>query len=516
MATISISRGYHYYKRKVLTTTTYDLDIDAVTGVGFQDASGVGGQVVEQVVPEWVIEAEPPQGAAVVPTDAAWSWAGVMHFARDSVVYKGWNQSTGAATQVGAMTDQGLISLGSSAPGASNAVVWHNLARDKRGALDVFDGIFRTPVAPLQAGQFQLMEGDLIASANGGGVVTGDFDGLVDSERGIVLWQVADLGDAEGAGVPVRADQLTYNAVFLQYVPINEELLGVSTTLLPLDGRVPGYYEGESVVVHNTTSVTLPNPVVLGTAYAMGRERLEHVTLRDAAGKRLSGALFEVDRNPGTVTILPGADLSTYTQPITAYPRISDEIATLRADLSGRLDLAEAISHDFPADGTTFVSGKLRIGDKFARVHNVMDRATWQAGGWDATAAASETTANFDATNYPITTTNRGAIKERWVAQFVGGNTHVRVFGEYTGQVLDSVPIAQDIEAINPQTSVPYFHIPAQGWGGGWSAGNCLLWETDACGAPVWLARAVLPGASDVLSDEAVIALRSDIDPTEV
>lgn len=507
-----IHLGSHRYISKELMTASYNLDLNNLTSIGFQDANDVGTEVEQDILPEWVIEASPPQGAAVVPTDAAFSWAGVLHFARDSVVFKGWHQSTGATQQIGSITDQGRITLGISPAGAANTVIWHNLARDKRGALDVLDGVFRTTVAPLQAGQFQLMHGDLVGNASGGGVIAGAFQGLVDSERGIVAWGVAGLGDGDDDGEPVRADQLTYNAVFLQYVPINEELLGVGTTLLPLDGRVPGYYEGESIVIHNTSEVTLPNPVVLGTPYDLGRQRVAHVTLRDAAGQRLPGSLFELDRNPGIVTLLVGSDLSSYTQPIKAYPRIEDEIAVLRADLSGRLDLAEAVSHAFPADGTTFVSGKLRIGDKFARAYNVMDRTTWQSS-WDATSDAQETTAGFDSTNYPIQTTNRGAITERWAAVFLTTNT-VRIFGERVGQVLTNVSITDDIEATNPQTNVPYWRIPKEGWGGGWAQGNVLLWETEACGAPVFAARAVLPGASDVLSDRAVIALRSDVDPT--
>lgn len=507
-----VLQGPHRYISKELMTASYNLGLDNLTSIGFQDASEVGTEVEQDILPEWVIEATPPQGAAVVPTDAAFSWAGQMHFSRDGVVFRGWHQGTGATQQVGAITDQGRITLGITPPGASNVVVWHNLARDKRGALDVLDGVFRTPVAPLQAGQFQLMEGDLIGNASGGGVITGDFDGLVDSERGIVAWGVAGLGDGDDDGQPVRADQLTYNAVYLQYVPINEALLGVGTTLLPLDGRVPGYHEGESIVIHNTSEVVLPNPVALDTPYSLGRQRVAHVALRDATGKRLPGALYELDPNPGTVRLLPDADLDGFVQPITAYPRIEDEIAVIRADLSGRLDLAEGVSHDYPADGTTLVSGKLRLGDKFARAYNIMDRTTWQ-GAWDATAAGSETTAGFDDTTYPIHTTNRGAIKERWAAVFLN-TTHVRIFGERVGQVLDNVPIAADIEAINPQTGTPYWTIPKEGWGGGWANGNVLLWETDACGGPVWVARAVLPGSSDVLDDQAVIALRSDVDPT--
>jgi hypothetical protein len=88
----------------------------------------------------------------------------------------------------------------------------------------------------------------------------------------------------------------------------------------------------------------------------------------------------------------------------------------------------------------------------------------------------------------------------------------VNVYGENVGLVLSNVPIADVIEAINPQTSVPYWSIPAAGWGGGRSAGNVLLWETEAAGGPVWFTRSVLPGAAAVLDDSATLAYISDVD----
>ena len=502
--------GTYSYTRLQATTTTYTLALADLVHIDYASDAAPGTAVSASVTPEWVIEAPQPEGSSAVTTDAAFTWAGSFHFVRDGQVFRNFNVGTGAAEARGAMSSAGTIALGQGAPGAANAITWHNLARDRTGAGEALQGTFRTPVAPLSPGQLQLQAGALVGSANTGGAISGAFQGEVDWERGIVAWGVASLAADGTGGTPIPAAQLTYNAVFLQYVPLDAELLGVDTTRLPVDGRVPIFRPGGHAVVHHTDTTALPNPLTKGTAYDLGRERLAFVALRDAAGQRLPGNLFTVDLDAGTLTVPTGADLTPYTQPLTAEHRVEDELLVIRADLSGRLDLAGAITHTYPA-GEAFVSSKLRLGDRFARVFGYADRNTWE-GSWSATLAGSDTVATFNATDFPITTTNRGAITERWAFIFSTGTTAGRLVGEGVGQVLTHVSITADIEPLNPQTGVPYFSIPAEGWGGGWAVGNVLLFETVAAGGPAWLARTVLPGASAVLDDRAVIALRADVD----
>jgi hypothetical protein len=503
-----IADYYNYYKLEA-STTTYTLALADLVQIDYASDAAPGAPVSNSAVPGWVIEAAQPSGASAVTTDAAFTWAGAFHFVRDGQVFRGFNVGTGAAEARGAMTSAGSIGLGQGAPGGANAITWHNLARDRTGAGEALQGVFRTPVAPLSPGQLQLQVGALVGAANTGGAISGAFQGSVDFERGIVRWGVAGLIADGSGGAPIPAAQLTYNAVFLQYVPLDAALLGVSTTRLPVDGRVPIFRAGGHAVVHHTATTALPNPLTKGTAYDLGRERLAFVALRDAAGQRLPGDLFTVDLDAGTLTVPTASDLTPYTQPLTAEHRVEDELLVIRADLSGRLDLAGAITHTYPA-AEAFVSSKLRLGDRFARVFGYADRATWQ-GSWDATEAGSDTLANYNATDFPITTTNRGAITERWAFIFTG-TTAGRLVGEGVGQVLTNVSITAPIEPLNPQTGVPYLSIPAEGWGGGWAVGNVLLFETVAAGGPAWLARTVLPGASAVLDDRAVIALRADVD----
>lgn len=499
----------YIYNRKVSTTTAYTLNLAGITSISYQSDTAPAAKN-ETVAPQWELKFSVPYGLSVVPNDIALSWAGANYFARSGQVFRNWSPVTGAMSTVGAVSDDGRLTLGANPTGTGvNSVSVLNAAYDKAGGLDVYQGVFRVPSAPIQANPFQLRAGAEVGSSNSGGILSGDFTGEVDSLRGTVKWAVSGLGPGAGEGTPVRADEVTYNAIFLQYVPLDSDLLGVDTAGLPADGRVPIYRSGGHVVVHNTQVLALPNPLTKGTAYSLGRARLASVVVRDTAGTRLPGTLYDVDRNAGTVTIKVSADISTYAQPLSVEHRVQDELQVLSADISGKLLLAGALSHNYPLG--SYVSSKLRQGDRFARVFGYADRATWQ-NSWDATLAGQDIgAASFNSIDHPITTTNRGAITERWAAIFVNSTT-VRVVGEKVGQVLSSAPIAAAIEAINPQTGAPYWSIPAAAWGGGWPVGGVLLWETQAAGGPAWFARSVQPGGTEVLDDSAVFGYIANVD----
>lgn len=508
--TYGINGGQDYtYYTTTSSTVSYTLQLDNITTIAYQPDSTTAP--VESVISaDWEINIDPPLGLSAVTNDAAFLWGGVLHFVREGSVFKTWNSASGAAVSLGAMDSGGRITLGNTTPGASNALTWYNIAFDKRGGLDVLQGVFRVPAAPIQANPFQLRAGSKIANADSGGALSGDFTGDVDGTRGLVIWAVDGLGPTEGEGVAVRADEVTYNAIFLQYVPLDASLLGVDTSGLPADGKAQCFHVGGHAVTHHTAEFIFPNPLTKGTAYDLGRARVSSVVVRDAVGVRLPGTLYDVDRNAGTVAIKVAADITGYTQPLKAEHRVQDELQVISVDISGRILLAGALTHDFPVPGS-YVSSKLRQGDKFARVFGYADRTTWLSS-WEATFNGSDIgTASFNSLDYPITTTNRGAITERWAAIFIN-STEVRVVGEHVGQVLTNAAIAGVIEAINPQTGVPFWSIPAAGWGGGWSAGNVLLWETQAAGAPAWIARSVQPGGTEVLDDSATFAFIANVD----
>jgi hypothetical protein len=179
-----------------------------------------------------------------------------------------------------------------------------------------------------------------------------------------------------------------------------------------------------------------------------------------------------------------------------------------QADISGRLRFTRSLTHNFPA-GTSCVSSALPFGDLFARFYNVFEQQTWTSV-WADERIGNAMTANFNETDYPITVTNRGTIKERWAVIFTGSTTF-RVVGESVGEI-GYGNTSDDCAPTNNATSAPYFVIPALGWGAGWSAGNVLRFNTDACGAPFWIVRTILQGPASVESDKFALAFRGDVD----
>ncbi|MFN3493833.1 MAG: hypothetical protein ACK40L_04940 [Hydrogenophaga sp.] len=497
-----------YYYKTTSATTSFVFDRDGVIEIGYLPTGG-GTADSFDIAPSWFIDTAPPIGLSLVTNGIAFQWAGQMHFSRDGSLFRGWAALTGIGTAAGSVSSEGRINFSSVPAGGTNAITWSNAAHDARGGLDVFVGIFRVPRAPLQAGTFQLQVGALIGTANSGGVISGDFTGLVDFARGIIVWSVAGLGPGELEGEAVRADELTYNAVYLQYIPLDETLLGLSTARLPVDGKVPIFRSGGQVIVHNTLTTALPNPLTKGVAYSLGRERIAAVVVRTVAGVRVPGALYTVDFDAGEITVPVPSDITGYDQPFTVHHRIEDELLCARADISGQLDLVAGLTHNYPAD-TSYVSSKLRKGDLFSRVFNYLERVTW-LGDWADDLGGSEPTASFNNIDFPIEVTNRGAITERWAVIFTGA-TQVRVVGQEVGQVLTNVSITEAIEAMNTQTGVPYFSIDPLGWGGGWAVGNVLRFNTQAAGSPAWIARTVLQGPATLASDSATLAFRSDVD----
>lgn len=305
----------------------------------------------------------------------------------------------------------------------------------------------------------------------------------------------------------VLPSSLRYSCVVTTNVSLDASILGIDPVRLPLDGRVPMVRPADVGVLHNTQVYTLPDPAVSSAVYSVGRSGLSDLWLVDDDGTRVDAAQYSANLDTGQVTMSPTLDLTGVPQPLRAKHRISDMVLVADAQIDGKVDLAAALTHDYPTTGTYF-STALLFGDLYARVSSLFDQETW-TGVWGDSVTGDQADAEFNSVLYPIEVLNEGAVTERWRIEFTGATTF-RCYGENSGLIATG-NTAADFGPINPLTLKPYFIVRHSGWGSGWAVGNQLRFNTHAAAAPMWLARTILPGAT-LAGDSVDVQLRGDVD----
>lgn len=373
-----------------------------------------------------------------------------------------------------------------------------------------FQVMFRTAVAPLRTGALNIL-GTLRDGTTFN--VTADDDGIINAARvkgrvnyntGVVdmffVSPVAtvpgqlqtDIGYLQIPGVgnvfldQARTESLRYSAVAFTYLPLNSDLLGIDPVRLPSDGRVP-IFAPSYLLVFGRTERLAPRIYSNGAIENVGQTRLSHLRLIDANDQVINTG-YTVDLDAGTLAV---ASTAGWAQPVRPEWRIEDMTQCRDAQINGDVTFLPALSHDYPADGHSYCSSALAFGDLVARVSHLFDLQTFDATFSD-TAGAGAPTAQYDDVNAPIEVTNSGAVTERWALLF-SSTTQFRVLGQHLGQI-DIGTIGEDCAPVNPNTGVPYFVIPKEGWGLGWSTGNTLRFNTVACGHAAWVIRTVRQG----------------------
>jgi len=449
-------------------------------------------------------------GARLAVDSLTFSVGNALYSANGGTLRQGWAIDTGLpTTSAGTVTNAGAINLTALPANGINTITWYACVQDASPALAA-GGVFRTAVNPLKQGVMQLLSGSLSGNSDNTGAITGTLVGSADFVRGIVQWSVPRVWSTDHwvYNAPIDPNTLTYNAVYLQYLPLDASLLGIDTTRLPLDGKCPIYRSGDLVVVHNTLTYTLPNPLVKETVYDLGRVRIASVRVKDVLGAVVPDTLYTVDLNAGTIMVPTASVITGYSQPFTVEHRIEDMLLCSQADISGQLKFTRSLTHNFPAD-TSFVSSAMPFGDLFARTYSLFEQSTWTSE-WQDTIIGAVIIPQFNNALYPVVVTNAGAIRERWAMIFTNTTTY-RVIGESVGEIATG-NTGTDCTPVNPATGVAYFTLPALGWGSGWAAGNVLRFNTDACGTPFWAVRTVLQGPASLDSDQFTLAFRGDVD----
>ena len=469
----------------------------------------------------------------VVAGSVRLTWAGQTYVDRAGSVYRAVDPTTNTGTLAGTIDyATGQVVLTDYAVGANTVVVSSLLTAF--GAWDVSSLFFRASGAPLKPQSVTVRattsadSTQILGTADvNGDIATADMEGTVDVTTGIVrMWFGAWVVDAnltaeekaddwyDAANVQldgtiwrptrVQPGTITYNAVVYTYIPLSAAILGLDPVRLPQDGRVPMYRSGDVLLVHHSQVLEVASPVAAGVETL--RPLLGFVMVHDSLGAAIPSDRFTVDLDAGELTWADPLTLTGYTLPLFVTHRIEDLVLCSDVQITGELSLVSSLSHNYPAD-TSLVSSCLLISDMQARVEKIHDLTTFTE--WADTPTGDEAPANFNSVQYPVVVTNRGAAEERWRVTFSGSAT-VNVIGETFGQVRTNAAIAADIAPLNPATGVPYFTLPWEGWGGGWSTGNTLRFNTRGANYPIWLCRTITQGPATVPQDTFRLQIRGD------
>ena len=474
----------------------------------------------------------------VIPKSLILELNGHALFDDEGKLYDGIDHATGQwGAQVGTVDYEGglieLIDWGWANGIANDGLIVKGLLYTPQ-EITTAQASFVTDAYPVQVGSFQIVftradtgEQKAVFADNSGQINGDGVWGSIDYQTGIVnvkfgVWVPNDanaqsqpwydpdnvVGDQVLKPIGVYAESIKYNAVAIEYIPLDPSILGLNPLRLPTDGRVPVFRKGDVVVIHNIQQFTMPDNLTAGQQVILPRGDLSYVDLFDQNGKYVDKQWYSVDLENGIITMSDPLDLSAYTQPLIAYHRREDMRLLSDVQIDGTLKLIQPIEHDYDTD-YTYVSSALLMGDLYASVYNVFDQKNW-TGKWSDELIGDPCTANYDTVHYPIEVTNKGAIHERWAIIFKN-STDFKVVGETVGEIA-SGNINEDCAPINPATGVPYFVIRKEGWGSGWATNNVLRFNTTAAHFPIWFIRTVLIGDATAEDDNFRIQIRGDVD----
>lgn len=484
----------------------------AVTIIDSYDSAESDSRSLTLSPPRLRVKAQ-QDGRQIVPNSLIFTYGGNTYYDNDGKIYRGFSALTGAGIESGSIDyASGVISL-TDQPTSGNITptVTGLLLANQPTMANATQ--FITPEAPLRPGSLQLTltnatTGAVVAAtsdAAGTISISGSAVGQVDAQTGYVTLSL---------GFRAFLDQIRYNAVSLQPLPVDADLIGLNAVRLPVDGKVPIFRVGEVAVLNDTQTDTLDTPTASATV-TLSRDHLADVVVYGADGATaLDPEQYSVDLEAGTLTysatlVLQDAEGNTLSGDWSASHRIEHMSLITDVQLNGSITLQTASAHDFPAGAT--VSSALLFGDLQSNVTNQFTQRTWNSSNpnWGTAPDSSGTTsAQYNSVAYPIEVANHGAVEEKWALIF-SDTSNFSIVSESRG-VIGSGNISTDCAPINPETTTPYFTVRKDGWGSGWATANVLRFDTLGALAPFWIARTVVPGQGTTSSDSFTLSPRGD------
>ena len=474
--------------------TSYLLTERTVTGVSVYIEQAAASRIADTAVRTVSVTETPSnlsasiyngtQGGAPVFNTWAFEIGGVKIIERNGTLYRNWDYAKGAGEAVGRLTEGGEITF--TAENLDFAALKITAGILAKNTERVYAYAGRTEAAPVKPESFTVYavaNGQTVSGrADADGHITGGITGSIHYETG--FYQIA-------ASDGLIAETLRYNAVTQDHIPLDSSIIGIDSVRLPADGRVPVFRKGDMVVIGNRLKQDLGQTFTGGQTVALARQKLDRACLLDAQGRHVSAEKYSIDLAAGKLTFAEPLSLAGHTLPLTAVLAWEEENRITAADVSGRLKLQTPLTRDYPQEGT-YVSSALVGGDLLVRATEPFAQKTWD-GVWAEAVRGDPVLARLNTANYPMALKSNGAVTERWLIRFTGESTY-QLYGETLGLVVQG-DIVTDLAPPNPATGKPYFTLPSAAFGGGWSAGNCIRFDTYGTPMPVWILRSVQPSA---------------------
>lgn len=508
--------------------------------VKYRDTSGTNTGTITATADQLRLDLSSGYDEQILTGSARFKLGSDTFLDRDGTLFRNVDPSNNSGISSGLIQyGTGNVEINSWTPGADNLVSLESLTTTTD--LPPLNQInFRTPVIPIRPQSLTVVVasldfGQLTLTADENGVIeTSQAHGTINYDTGFVsiffytkteitaenqaeieaqawydpLLKYEELSK-QYVNVPVWVDasSVRYNAVAYTYIPLDADILGLSATRLPTDGRVPIFRIGDIGIVSSSKSFELPDHIA-GKTYDLAHQRISWAEIEDANGAKLPFSMYVVDYDYGKVTLSGDFALNTLVAPLTVKYRYQDMGLIRDVQINGQITFTKPLTHNYDALDT-IVGSALVIGDMQSRYTRKFVQQSWN-NAWADEVTGGGISANYNDALYPIVVTNKGAIQERWALIFTD-TTSFRCVGEYSGQIgTGSVDI--DFAPINPVTGLPYFTVKKEGWGAGWVSGNVLRFNTVAANFPVWVIRTVKQSEPNVMSDQFQIMLRGDID----
>lgn len=399
---------------------------------------------------------------------------------RGGTLYKNWDAERSIGEAVGTLSEEGEVSVTDRSIGFINLKINSGIVRKPQ--VKTFSYAGRTPAAPVKPESFTVYagSGEIVGRSNAAGEIIGGITGKIDYETGFY-----EIKRDEG----FYPEDLRYNAVTQDNLPLDSSIIGIDAVRLPADGRVPVFRKGDMIVISNRLKQDLGSAFTAAQKITLNRQNIDRLCLVDSKGKHVLAEKYTADLKAGSITFAEPLDLSQYTLPLTAVCAWEEENRVTGVDISGRLKLQFAIGRNYPKEHT-FVSSALIGGDLLVRATEPFSQQAWD-NVWSDAQRGEPILARTNVKDYPIKLASNGAITERWLIKFTTA-TQFELYGERLGLVAQSDTLT-DLAPTNPATGKPYFTLKAAAFGGGWSVQNCIRFNTYGTPLPVWILRSVQP-----------------------